>query len=32
LSISGIAHLSDLVARLSPKRAPLRRERIGVAS
>jgi DNA repair protein RadA/Sms len=27
-----INHLSDLVGRLSPKRAPLRRERIGVAS
>jgi DNA repair protein RadA/Sms len=32
LSLAGIAHLRDLVARLSPKRAPLRRERIGVAS
>jgi DNA repair protein RadA/Sms len=32
LSTIGIAHLSDLVARLSPRRAPLRRERIGVAS
>jgi len=32
LATVGIAHLSDLVARLSPKRAPLRRERIGVAS
>jgi DNA repair protein RadA/Sms len=32
LSIIGIAHLSDLVAKLSAKRAPLRRERIGVAS
>ncbi len=31
-SIIGIGHLSDLVARLSPKRAPSRRERIGVAS
>jgi DNA repair protein RadA/Sms len=28
----GMAHLSDLVARLSPKRAPLRRGRLGVAS
>ncbi|MBV8118750.1 MAG: DNA repair protein RadA [Alphaproteobacteria bacterium] len=32
LTMVGIAHLGDLVARLSPKRAPLRRERIGVAS
>ncbi|MFZ3236003.1 MAG: DNA repair protein RadA [Stellaceae bacterium] len=32
LAIVGIAQLSDLVARLSPKRAPLRRERIGIAS
>jgi DNA repair protein RadA/Sms len=32
LSIVGVAHLGDLVARLSPKRAPARRERIGVAS
>jgi DNA repair protein RadA/Sms len=32
LTMIAIGHLSDLVARLSPKRAPLRRERIGVAS
>jgi DNA repair protein RadA/Sms len=32
LSIVGIGHLGDLVARLSPKRAPVRRERVGVAS
>jgi DNA repair protein RadA/Sms len=30
LSIVGIGHLADLVARLAPKRAPRRRERIGV--
>jgi DNA repair protein RadA/Sms len=32
LTMVAIAHLDDLVARLSPKRAPRRRERIGVAS
>jgi DNA repair protein RadA/Sms len=32
LTMVRIGHLGDLVARLSPKRAPLRRERIGVAS
>jgi DNA repair protein RadA/Sms len=32
LSIVGIGHLGNLVARLSPKRAPVRRERVGVAS
>jgi DNA repair protein RadA/Sms len=28
----GIAHLHDLVALLSPKRVPVRRDRIGIAS
>ena len=32
LAIVGIAQLSDLVSRLSPRRPPLRRERLGVAS
>jgi DNA repair protein RadA/Sms len=32
LSILGIGHLADLVARVAPKRAPQRRERIGVVT